>query len=242
MFYLQSRYYAPDMGRFINADAFAATGCGLLGNNMYAYCNNNSVNLVDLAGTLPFGVRPMQVAMNDGGYIKNHTETDGDPKSADLAARHITIPNADGTVNSYVKRDGHYTYDPSNTTNYLMALGGLACLLIPTNFDDAVFTALSAKELKWFKTAFGTLSEIVAFRDNIATVLNLPSKEKTYDRYSITQKWTTKEPVIGRTDYYKETYHCMVSYYYCVDDGKGGYEWYPCGVSYSFTEQIYPIS
>ena len=34
---------------------------------MFAYCNNNSVSLVDSTGTLPFGVKPMQVAINDGG-------------------------------------------------------------------------------------------------------------------------------------------------------------------------------
>ena len=31
------------MGRFINADAFASTGQGLLGHNMFIYCNNNSI-------------------------------------------------------------------------------------------------------------------------------------------------------------------------------------------------------
>lgn len=37
LYYLQSRYYDPDIGRFINADAYATTGQGLLGNNMFAY-------------------------------------------------------------------------------------------------------------------------------------------------------------------------------------------------------------
>ena len=43
LYYLQSRYYDPEMGRFINADAYASTGQGLLGNNMFAYCSNNPV-------------------------------------------------------------------------------------------------------------------------------------------------------------------------------------------------------
>ena len=67
-YYLQSRYYDPEVGRFINGDEYAATGTGLLGSNMFAYCNNNSVNLFDKTGTLPFSVKPMQVAVNDGGY------------------------------------------------------------------------------------------------------------------------------------------------------------------------------
>ena len=36
--------------RFLNADAFASTGQGLLGNNMFAYCGNNPVNRVDVGG------------------------------------------------------------------------------------------------------------------------------------------------------------------------------------------------
>lgn len=36
LYYLQSRYYNPEMGRFINADGYPATGQGVLGNNMFA--------------------------------------------------------------------------------------------------------------------------------------------------------------------------------------------------------------
>lgn len=51
LYYLQSRYYDPEMGRFINADGYAATGQGMLGNNMFAYCNNGPVVFVDRTGT-----------------------------------------------------------------------------------------------------------------------------------------------------------------------------------------------
>ncbi len=43
LYYLQSRYYDPEMGRFISPDCYVSTGQGLLGNNMYIYCNNNPV-------------------------------------------------------------------------------------------------------------------------------------------------------------------------------------------------------
>ena len=49
-YYLQSRYYDPEIGRFINADALVTTGQGLLGNNMFAYCLNNPVNGSDPCG------------------------------------------------------------------------------------------------------------------------------------------------------------------------------------------------
>ncbi len=50
LYYLQSRYYNPAIGRYINADADVATGHGLLGNNMFAYCGNNPVNRTDVSG------------------------------------------------------------------------------------------------------------------------------------------------------------------------------------------------
>ena len=50
LYYLQSRYYNPQWGRFLNADGLVSTGQGLLGYNMYAYCNNNPVMYVDPTG------------------------------------------------------------------------------------------------------------------------------------------------------------------------------------------------
>ena len=51
LYYLQSRYYDPELGRFINADSYPSTGQGLNGNNMFAYCGNNPVMRVDEAGS-----------------------------------------------------------------------------------------------------------------------------------------------------------------------------------------------
>ena len=51
LYYLQSRYYNPTIGRFLNADALVSTGQGVLGNNMFAYCRNNPIILEDATGT-----------------------------------------------------------------------------------------------------------------------------------------------------------------------------------------------
>ena len=50
LYYLQSRYYDPEVGRFINPDAFASTGRGILQANTFAYCLNNPVNFADHTG------------------------------------------------------------------------------------------------------------------------------------------------------------------------------------------------
>ena len=51
LYYLQSRYYNPSLGRFISSDVYLSTGQGVLGHNSYAYCLNNPVNMVDNCGT-----------------------------------------------------------------------------------------------------------------------------------------------------------------------------------------------
>ena len=53
LYYLQSRYYDPETGRFVNGDAYAQTGTDLLDKNMFAYCLDDPVNLVDDGGMLP---------------------------------------------------------------------------------------------------------------------------------------------------------------------------------------------
>ena len=54
LYYLQSRYYDPTTGRFLNGDRVElATMCGIvLQHNLFAYCNNNPVNECDGKGQL----------------------------------------------------------------------------------------------------------------------------------------------------------------------------------------------
>ncbi|MDD3400156.1 MAG: RHS repeat-associated core domain-containing protein [Eubacteriales bacterium] len=51
-YYLQSRYYNPEVGRFLSSDVLLSTGQGVLGHNSYAYCLNNPINMSDPSGRL----------------------------------------------------------------------------------------------------------------------------------------------------------------------------------------------
>ena len=55
LYYLQSRYYNPEMGRFINADDTQYLGAdgSLTGYNLFAYCGNNPVMGYDPTGYSP---------------------------------------------------------------------------------------------------------------------------------------------------------------------------------------------
>ena len=63
LYYLQSRYYDPKTGRFINADDTAYIGSSgtVLSCNIFVYCENNPINLYDYTGNCCY---------LDGGIIK----------------------------------------------------------------------------------------------------------------------------------------------------------------------------
>ena len=52
-YYLGTRFYSPTLGRFLNADVYQDTMQGVVGTNMFAYCNNNPVIMCDPEGTEP---------------------------------------------------------------------------------------------------------------------------------------------------------------------------------------------
>ncbi len=52
-YYVSSRYYYPEIGRFINADAAIGQIGNVQGTNMFAYCFNNPVNMSDPTGNWP---------------------------------------------------------------------------------------------------------------------------------------------------------------------------------------------
>ena len=51
LYYLNSRYYDPNVGRFLNADDYINANGDLIGFNMFAYCGNNPVMGYDPSGT-----------------------------------------------------------------------------------------------------------------------------------------------------------------------------------------------
>ena len=64
LYYLQSRYYNPEIGRFINADDAEVLDGGndhLLENNLFTYCMNNLVNMTDDGGAWPSWVKKIVI-------------------------------------------------------------------------------------------------------------------------------------------------------------------------------------
>lgn len=58
LYYLNARYYDPQVKRFLNPDAILGANGGLVGYNMFAYCNNNPIAYYDKSGLFFDYLRP----------------------------------------------------------------------------------------------------------------------------------------------------------------------------------------
>ena len=75
-YYLQSRYYNPKWGRFLNEDGLIYSQAGLIGYNMYTYCGNEPV-----LGYDPTGYDDLTYECNedDGNQLNDYGPVQGSP-------------------------------------------------------------------------------------------------------------------------------------------------------------------
>ena len=203
---MKSRYYDPAVCRFISSDVFLSTGQGVLGNNSYAYCNNNAINCADSSGHAAHFNNVMYVC--DGGCNSSNkgiqTNTTGkkvdkptvligglDPKSDEYRKlRKLFIDDYSSTTSHYlviaeVKYIGRYEHknsflDKCVTTGGASSVVGTtfsALSFIPKLAGTAVASGLSATGM-----VFGLVSVASMMAND-----GLPV-EKSYDYYQITIK------------------------------------------------------
>ncbi len=76
LYYLRSRYYDPEACRFLNADASTDTGNGVLGTNMFSYCENSPIIKIDSNGKLPYFFWDIPAELRDPESGKNARTSD----------------------------------------------------------------------------------------------------------------------------------------------------------------------
>ena len=118
LYYLQSRYYDPVTGRFVNADGFVSTGTGLMGYNMFAYCNNNPVMYVDATGARPASeiqadIDALEAFINETRYaIANQTTSLNAEDMLHYAQQLSALKQELADVSPFLNQDGTYSlYD-----------------------------------------------------------------------------------------------------------------------------------
>ena len=92
-YYLQSRYYDPEVGRFLNADGILGANQDILSYNLYAYCSNNPVNLSDPTGEIAVATAAF-ICLTAAVILQGFT-----PENKERADNFMNEPNLYNTAN-----------------------------------------------------------------------------------------------------------------------------------------------
>lgn len=116
---MQSRYYDPDVKRFINTDSLISIDQEFLGNNLYTYCGNNPITYVDYTGNRfvrgnggsSESLKYELDGVNDEG-LRNYIKGKSEPKTK------VTSTKKDNSKKKPVDLPDE-TYDRNNYKNYI---------------------------------------------------------------------------------------------------------------------------
>ena len=215
LYYLQSRYYDPEMGRFINADAFASTGQGLLGNNMFAYCGNNPINYVDPSGQLFTDIFAVCVD-GCGGPGAVYATSDGKAQSDELLQYVLDycIPSCGYWATASVTCMEVYSHESTVLMDAIVSLIGKAA-----SFGLSYVTGTwVASVLQAVSMGASVYSDYSLFKS-----LTDPLVAKDYNQYLVSISWTQIDVSDGTAKY--STYSADIIFLW-VDIRRGEEYWF----------------
>lgn len=167
MYYLQSRYYNPEMRRFINADDVQyITSCNdPLSKNIYIYCTNSSPNLIDETG---------YCYRNSNGKVYHdkweYPETYNRKKAIDYAKK---------WYNSYNPYYYRYSNDCANFVSQCLRAGG-------------IFMSDNWKSFRLQKTFLGDFKSLfkscLEYNWDVSPAWRLVDKQYSYFKQNYTNK------------------------------------------------------
>ena len=66
LLYMNARYYNPATARFLSQDTYTGSAFDPWTQHLYAYCNNNPVNMIDPTGHVAVRRTPLMTQLGDG--------------------------------------------------------------------------------------------------------------------------------------------------------------------------------
>ena len=186
LYYLQSRYYDPVTGRFINADVYCDTNTDIFGTNMFTYCNNDPINQID-----PEGTNAEWVQFSDGVPILWWTEG------------HTSLLLQDsvnnwwyfywGDKHAYLRPCGKDSFSLAELNSYITGFDprpGHNYYVYATNTFNSKEDANSSVGSKYYlKCNDGMISNLLTFKGNFAASVKYAKNllEKLYSNSNATQ-------------------------------------------------------
>lgn len=114
LYYLNSRYYNPEWGRFINADSIIGTKDDHVGYNLYSYCENNPINRTDSDGNSAILAGTAVISCGFNSISNPNTIVTGSTV-ANIANKNKTVTNNQNSMNkSQNKNKKPLTSEPNS--------------------------------------------------------------------------------------------------------------------------------
>lgn len=105
LYYLNSRYYNPTWGRFINADSLVTTDTSNPKSaNVFSHCENNPVNMADSSGLSPYSV----LGLLDYAAIHSKVQSECVQKKSWVAEVYVRGAKGRGYLDLYDEITGSY--------------------------------------------------------------------------------------------------------------------------------------
>ena len=178
MYYLQSRYYDANICRFINADSFVSTGQGLLGYNMFVYCNNNPITYVDRTGDFPLlAIIVIAAGAIVGGIIgaavADNTEKERQRQQSKITEDSQLSGTAIDTSNE------EYTMPTMEKIGYiaagtLMGIAASGAALMLAGAGGTLIAGSTTKVINWFSMTGPQLFALGALANGVSLSLVTP--------------------------------------------------------------------
>ena len=106
LLYMNARYYNPATARFLSQDTYTGSASDPWTQHLYAYCNNNPVNMVDPTGHM--AGRPCTVNINDGGGGRYYPQDPGvTPDPTPAPPTPTPIPGPQPGPSPEITQDSH---------------------------------------------------------------------------------------------------------------------------------------
>jgi RHS repeat-associated protein len=217
LYYLRSRYYRPEWGRFVSADNVLGKEGAILSHNSFTYCANQPIMLDDASGNSP---------------RFSKTAVEGMPGLKAMSGSNI----AASVINSYAGED--YVVDPGGKFSISMGEGRITTA--DKEMRDAVINAISAAVGGLRSYVFGDiggkvlkhLGKYPGFAErlkNVAGWLGTIAEFVDYDPLERMYSWRDGDYTYTR---YTWTYECTFLWFsftnfsitYEIRDYGGGYE------------------